>query len=354
MSAAFVVTPTLPHKIKRIFQDTPLLLVVIEVCGSQTLISVFVLRLRSQTSYYPNVRNASHFCAQLFFMAGDDLEDGLAYDYDLGVEDGVEVQDETEQTLAVPLSPADSPNPKKRKASLKLQEKKKLKMAMDIDHKKNLSRESAPEAIADYINDFIRKRNPDLSALELAELYFKKTDFRSTADFADARTLANLALFVAARFGNMLPSSTPGKKNTKKLKKSKKDKKNQNNTSESDQPTAERKFIAVLSMSALRACDVHRALREIPGSSLKLINKNKLNVDLKLVASTWSRVLCCTPGRLTKVLGDEALALKAEEIKIILMDNTYLDQKMQNIWDIKETLEALRLLTQAGAKVYLY
>lgn len=287
-------------------------------------------------------------------MAGDDLEDGLAYEYDLAHDDGVEVAPDTPESPAPQLSAPESPNPKKRKASLKLQEKKKLKMAMDMDHKKNLSRESAPEAIADYINDSIRKHNPDLSALELAELYFKKTDFRSTADFADARTLANLALFVSARFGNMLPSTTPGKKNAKKLKKAKKDKKNGWNDKPHDDQGAERKFIAVLSMSALRACDVHRALRDIPGSSLKLINKNKLNVDLKLVASTWSRVLCCTPGRLTKVLGDEALVLKADEIKIILMDNSYLDQKMQNIWDIKETLDALRLLTQAGAKVYLY
>lgn len=300
-------------------------------------------------------------CTTFLYMAGDDLDDGLAYDYDLALDDGVTVDDAALDSdspeAAAPKVTPETPNPKKRKTSLKLQEKKKLKMAMDMDHKKNLSRESAPEAIADYINDAIRKRNPDLSALELAELYFKKTDFRSTADFADARTLANLAQFVSVRFGNMLPSSTPGKKNTKaakKLKKAKKDKKPWADQPDADQPPAERKFIAVLSMSALRACDVHRALTDLPGSSLKLINKNKLNVDLKLVASTWSRVLCCTPGRLAKVLADDALVLKADEIKIILMDNTYLDQKMQNIWDIKETLEALRLLTQAGAKVYLY
>lgn len=287
-------------------------------------------------------------------MAGDDLEDGLAYDFDVEVDDVAADVPLLPREPTLDEPPVQSPNPKKRKASLKLQEKKKLKMAMDMDHKKNLSRESAPEAIADYINDAIRKRNPDLSALELAELYFKKSDFRSTADFSEGRTLENLAQFLSGRFGNMLPASTPGKKNAKTGKKLKKDKKNANHAPAQPDAAAERKFIAVLSMSALRACDVHRSLRDLPGSSLKLINKNKLNVDLKLVASTWSRVLCCTPGRLVKVLGDEALALQAKEIKIILMDNSYLDQKMQNIWDIKETLDALRLLTQAGAKVYLY
>lgn len=295
-------------------------------------------------------------------MAGDDLEDGLEYYLSDGPEGGSEAFDseteieqgeskeesvEAESTKVADSTSADAAkNPKKRKANLKLHEKKKLKMSMDIEQKKNLSKESASEAIADYINDSIRRKNPDLSALELAELYFKKTDFRSTADFAHPRTLENLSKFILDRFANMLPSSTPGKKNIKK------NKKKQKQEVESDQ--AERKFIAILSMSAIRACDVHRALREIPGSSLKLINKNKLHVDLKLVASTWSRVLCCTPGRLLKVLNDEELTLKSDEIKIVLMDNSYLDQKMQNIWDIKETNETLKHLTDAGCKVYLY
>ncbi|SGZ47140.1 CIC11C00000003938 [Sungouiella intermedia] len=286
---------------------------------------------------------------------GDDLDDGLAYDVELSNDEGVDVESDSQFQNGADLSGdehEDEENPKKRKKTDKLKEKKKLRMDMDMEHKKNLSKETSAEAIADFVNDNIRKKNPDLSALELAAKYLKKTDFRSSAEFEEPRTLDNFSKFIEARFKNMLPSSTPGKKNTNKGKKKKEKKKHE----EAKEPTGneERKFIAILSMSAIRACDVHRALRDIPGSSLKLINKNKLHVDLKLVKSTWSRVLCCTPGRLLKVLGDEEQPLKKDEIKIVLIDNTYLDQKLQNVWDIKETTETLKELTEAGSKIYLY
>lgn len=168
------------------------------------------------------------------------------------------------------------------------------------------------------------------------------------------RTLDNLSKFINGRFGNMLPSSTPGKKNTKNKKNKKGKEKVDTGNENGKAPQDERKFIAIMSMSAIRACDVHRALREIPGSSLKLINKNKLHVDLKLVQSTWSRVLCCTPGRLAKVLNAEELSLLKDEIKIVLLDNSYLDQKLQNIWHIPETTQVLKDLAESGAKIYLY
>lgn len=285
---------------------------------------------------------------------GDDLDDGLAYDVDLSNNEGVDLESD-DQVIALDLSDDENEaeeNPKKRKKNEKLKEKKKLRMDMDMEYKKNLSKETSTEAIADFVNDNIRKKNPDLSALELAAQYLKKTDFRSSAEFEEARTLDNFSKFIEGRFKNMLPSSTPGKKNKNKNKK-KKDKKKQEERQEQNGDD-ERKFIAILSMSAIRACDVHRALREIPGSSLKLINKNKLHVDLKLIKSTWSRVLCCTPGRLLKVLADGEQPLKMDEIKIVILDNSYLDQKMQNVWDIKETTETLKQLTEAGSKIYLY
>ncbi|RCK56219.1 Protein CMS1 [Candida viswanathii] len=140
-----------------------------------------------------------------------------------------------------------------------------------------LSLEENTEVISEYINGKIRRRNPNLSALELTGLYFNKNEIRSTSDFKDTRNLDNLAKFVTARFKNM--------------------------------------------------------------SSIKLINKNKLHVDLKLVKSTRSRVLCCTPGRLVKVLNSEDSELSKDEIKIVIVDNSYLDTKKQNIWDIQETLK---------------
>lgn len=302
--------------------------------------------------------------------AGDDLDDGLAYEMgpmvDSDADDvaiasddaGYELGDEVGDEAPDPNSKS-SKNDRKRQAPLtKFQEKKKMKMQMDVDRKKNISLETSVDAIADYINEGLRRKNSDLSALELAEKYFKKTDFRSTSEFSSPRTIDNLPKFILGKFKNMLPTSTPGKKNTNKEKNSKKNfktKKGTNSDGESlVQPEGERKFIAILSMSALRACDIHRALNELPGSSLKLINKNKIDVDLKLVKSTWSRVLCCTPGRLQKVLETEDLPLKKEEIKIVIVDNSHLDQKMQNVFNINETCPTLKELTSCGAKIYMY
>lgn len=288
-------------------------------------------------------------------MAGDDLDDGLVYDASLSDDEKVLLSDEVPESDEETKEEADEVvgEGKKRKRNSIFQEKKKMKMEADVQKKKDLSKESSVDVIADHINGLIRRKNADLSALELAEKYFKKADFRSTSDLDDSRTLDNLQKFISTRFSNMLPGKTPGKKN-----KSKKSKKNADKAAEvkaaENGEAEDRKFVAIVSMSAIRACDVHRALRDIPGASLKLINKNKLNVDLKLVKSTWSRVLCCTPGRLQKVLNNEDPVLKKSEIKIVIVDNSYLDQKMQNVWNIAETTDTLKELTESGSKIYLY
>lgn len=294
---------------------------------------------------------------------GDDLDDGLEYNVEFSSGEEInpdsELEDDnnaSDEESKKAKTESEANNGKKRKAKTsKLQEKKKVKMEMDIAQKKNLSKESSTDVIADFINNKISQKNPNLSTLELSELYFNKTDFRSTSEFdEEKRSLDNLTKFILGRFKNMLPSHDKKNKKNKNKKNKKEDKSHESSTNDKDE-AEERKFIAIVSMSALRACDIHRATREISGSSLKLINKNKLDVDLKLVKTTRSRILCCTPGRLLKVLNSEDLELNKDEIKIIIVDNSYLDQKQQNIWDIKETPEALSILTkEGGSKIYLY
>ncbi|KAK6456780.1 uncharacterized protein RJT20DRAFT_1367 [Scheffersomyces xylosifermentans] len=299
---------------------------------------------------------------------GDDLGDGLEYEVDFSEPENGAVyvgsadfdsdeysninEDDNEERPKVAKTEAITSKKRKAKSS-KLQDKKRLKMEMDIEQKKNLSKESSTEVIADYINTKIRQKNGDLSALELSELYFNKSDIRSTAELIEnERNLENLPKFIETRFKNMLPSSSKKSKNSKKNAKGKPEiaPKSAHSTTDSE----DRKFIAIISMSALRACDVHRATKDLPGSSLKVINKNKIEVDLKLLKTTTSRVLCCTPGRILKVLNNEESVLTKEEIKIVIVDNSYLDVKSQNIWDIKETTEALKALTKEGCKFYLY
>ena len=60
--------------------------------------------------------------------------------------------------------------------------------------------EENPEIIAEFINNKIRRKNPNLSALELTELYFNKSEIRSTSDFKDTRNLDNLSKYINSRF----------------------------------------------------------------------------------------------------------------------------------------------------------
>lgn len=294
-------------------------------------------------------------------MAGDDLEDGLEYEFDTepgtvsvapDADDEIEIFGQEESSTSKPKSSdktdynatenEDTKKSKKRKQkNTLLAEKKRMKMEMDMELKRTISKELSTEVIADYINGRIAQKNRNLSSLELSELYLPKECFRSSSDFdkdETPRNLDNLSKFITNRFQNMLPS---------KLKHSKA-------TKAKDTTEKERKFIAIVSMSAIRACDVHRATRSLSGSSLKIINKNKLKADLDIIQNTKSRVLCCTPGRLSKVLDAENLPLHWEEIKIIIVDNSYLDVKCQNVWDINETPKVLKRLVNAGSKIYFY
>jgi protein CMS1 len=275
--------------------------------------------------------------SEVISTAPDELDDGLEYEVDLvsdneanpvfdgeieGLEgdDNVDLEDKTS---------------KKRSKNSSFREKKRMKMELDMKKKKDLSLEESTEIISDYLNNKIRKNYPDLSALELTEKYFTKSEIRSTFDFEDPRTLDNLSKFIENKFKNMLP--------TKKML-SKKGTEN----------GEEKKFIAIISMSAIRACDTHRATKELGGGSIKLINKNKLDADLKIVGSTHSRILCCTPSRLIKVLDHPDLRLTKDQIKIIIVDNSYLDTKQQNIWDVDHSAQLLKELTKSGSKLYLY
>ncbi|KAI5958051.1 hypothetical protein KGF57_002859 [Candida theae] len=296
---------------------------------------------------------------------GDDLDDGLEYDVQYSDAEGDLVTSQPSTTENVsqdePTKADDESNPHKRKRqSSNLKEKKKMKMELDTQQKKNISFEESPEVIAEFINSKISRKHTKLSALELSELYFTKSDIRSTSEFTKPRTLDNLSEYINQRFKNMLPGKQQDKPNKNKNKSKNKNKNKKGGEARKDtdgevhKSEESRKFIAIVSMSAIRACDVHRATKDLNGSSLKLINKNKLDVDLKLVKSTRSRVLCCTPGRLQKVLNSSESQLQKDEVKIILVDNSYLDQKKQNIWDIKETFEVLKDLTKQGSKIYLY
>lgn len=258
--------------------------------------------------------------------AADDLDDGLAYDVEFSdspLSDSETVDNKVlpEKTDAV----TGSSSKKRKKNQGGLKDKKRTKMEQDIDRKRNLAKQDV-ETISEYLNDKIRRKYSDLSALELAEKYFSKNDVRLTQDFNDERNLTNLELFITSRFKNMLLPKQDD----------------------------EVKYIAILLLLAIRACDTHRATKDLKNGLVKLITKNKLSADISVMLKTRSRVLCLTPARILKVLELDELSVSKDNVKIVIIDNSYLDKKQQNIWDLAEALDAVKELTSAGAKLYFY
>ena len=106
-------------------------------------------------------------------------------------------------------------------------------------------------------------------------------------------------------------------------------------------------------MSAIRACDVHRATRSMEAGSMKLISKNRLKDDIKNLKSSRCRILAGTPGRIKRILEVEKSPLKGTEIKAVICD-CYLDSKLQNLWDTPDTIRTLRKIIDGNKDVRIY
>lgn len=115
-------------------------------------------------------------------------------------------------------------------------------------------------------------------------------------------------------------------------------KKNNNNANKS------KKFVLVLSQSAIRVCDVTRLFKDhektIPFGAIKLIKKNKLSYDEKALKSSPSNLLVGTVGRVAKLI--ESKMLDPKTISAIVVESTFLDDKLQNVWDSKDAVPFLK------------
>lgn len=288
---------------------------------------------------------------------GDDLDDGLEYSYssenesqgevvleetDIAahlngdIEEEKEPAEEVKQHQTEAKEEPEKQGKKRKRANEKLKDKKKQRMELEIEAKLNLST-SQTDKIAEFFDSKIAAKNPDLSPLELSELYIPKSTFKYSGYWKEPRNLDGLQKFLEINFKKYIPDKAS-------LGKKKKNK----------EPEENRKFVLILSLSAIRVCDVHRATKEIAGSSVKLILKNKLADDMKLLKSTRSRVLASTPARIAKILATEGCPLKVEEIKQIILDSSYLDPKKKSLLDAEELLTNLKDLAKGGAKIHLY
>ncbi|CAI4045692.1 Cms1p SKDI_12G0590 [Saccharomyces kudriavzevii IFO 1802] len=286
----------------------------------------------------------------------DDLDDGLAYDFDSEHEGVVDADDNVNSSLSPglkkrPMEDDDNDADEKReersledesgrpisKRQKKLQKKSKL-----IEKKKEESRytvsqrksipTSSPEKVMEYLTTLIREKNPDLSALELEELYFKKKDFLSTEQFDAERKLINFPAF-------MQKFSVAPKK-------------------------------IVLSMSNIRVADVYRSLNG-GRNCVKLFSKNKLKDDIATVErllddgskksknKTDSFYFVATPTRMQKIIETTDLLFQGKEKLDILLDASYLDAKDNTILSFENSdvlCQVLKIFLnkKSSVKILLY
>ncbi|CAI4034943.1 hypothetical protein SMKI_12G0800 [Saccharomyces mikatae IFO 1815] len=284
----------------------------------------------------------------------DDLNDGLAYDFDSEQEAVLDAQigssssqtsqkrpleddvDETDGKKAERSSEDESKRlmskrQKKLQKKSKLIEKKKEESQYTVSQRKAIPT-SSPEKVVDYLTTLIREKNPDLSVLELEELYFKKNDFLSTEKFDVERKLTNFPAFIQ-KF-----SVAPKK--------------------------------IVFSMSNIRVADVYRSLNG-GKNCVKLFSKNKLKDDIltldrllgdgsrKSKNSKDSLYFIATPTRMQKLIEETDLLFQGKEKLDIILDASYLDPKDNTILSFENAIVLFQVLKtflnkKSSVKVLLY
>ncbi|CCC66702.1 hypothetical protein NCAS_0A01440 [Naumovozyma castellii] len=295
----------------------------------------------------------------------DDLDDGLLYEYDDAVDaepieeteedqlndrkrplenEGVATQENTsiEERGDDNVDESHLSKRQKKLKNSKLHQKKKEQVEYQINQRKSIPKASS-EAIVEYLATLIREKNPDLSALELNELYFKKTDFISTEKFNVDRNLVNFPQFLL-QFSKA-PKSV------------------------------------ILSMSNIRVADVYRSV-EGNNNAIKLFAKNKLKDDLQSVEDILGdkkskgegkdkkkkkgsmrynnlKYFISTPTRMKSLLESTDAFFQGKDKLDIILDASYLDPKNNSLLSSDNTIvlcEILKLILEkkSSVKILLY
>ncbi|GMM31507.1 hypothetical protein DAMA08_042520 [Martiniozyma asiatica (nom. inval.)] len=241
-------------------------------------------------------------------------------------------------------------------------QKKQERIDLEKEEKTSLATQT-PEIAAQKLAVKIRELYPNATPFELDKLYIPKANIYSTEEFLEEHKLENLEEFIKYYFKELIPSITEYKKLRNRVKKmdtklkfaKKSSKFKIGDEAKYHVKIPDRKFLMVFSPSAIRACDVHRATRDLEGGSIKLIHKNRVPDDLKKLKTTWSRILCGTPGRLDLLLRFQQGEIKASEIDTIIVD-MFMDDKLRTLFEYTETFDIISKLIEQNPslKVVLY
>ncbi|CAI6336876.1 unnamed protein product [Periconia digitata] len=216
---------------------------------------------------------------------------------------------------------------KKALKKAKRKEKKKQKMKSinedDLDVELGVNRafeRMDSQLLADYINSRTRLYGKDLSSVELEELFVPSRTIKDTSSWSEPRKSDSLSAFL--------------KKQCKKLEPT------------PDKPKGAPHTI-VVTASGIRAADVVRSLKTgLPKAGIKDPNVAKLFAKHMKIAEQIQQLKkhkidygVGTPDRLSALLDQDALS--TANLKRVVVDASYIDQKKRGILDMKELHEPL-------------
>ncbi|KAK0633623.1 U3-containing 90S pre-ribosomal complex subunit-domain containing protein [Immersiella caudata] len=225
---------------------------------------------------------------------------------------------------------------KKRKAGDDGAPKKKRKRQVreddaDLDAEAGLNRSFErmdSQLIADHIAQKTTRHGTDLSPVELADLYVSANHIKDTTSWEKPRSLENLPEFLEAFSEDPKKLEVAPRKNGSP-------------------------HTLVVAGAGLRAADLVRSLRKFQkkGNTVgKLFAKHfKVEEQVSFLQKSKTGISVGTPQRLSDLIENGALNL--DNLKRIVVDASYIDQKKRNIMDMRETMMPLvHLLTKRELK----
>lgn len=175
-----------------------------------------------------------------------------------------------------------------------------------------------PSLLADHFAKSIKKHFPDSSSLEMEDLYLPTKAFRDTSGFDKPRIVRNLSGFLE----NAIDKGKDGLVHCEK---------------------GAGPHTLVVTSSGIRTADLARVLRVFNSTEsqvAKLIAKHmKLKDNVKHMKKNQVGIAISTPMRLRDLI--DADALKLEDVKRIVVDGAYKDEKRRSIFEIKELFRPL-------------
>ncbi|KAF2838998.1 hypothetical protein M501DRAFT_1003532 [Patellaria atrata CBS 101060] len=167
--------------------------------------------------------------------------------------------------------------------------------------------------ISEHLVHQTKRFNPDLTPVELEDRYISERAIMDTSRWEKTRDLKSLPIFMEYLLGKDLKSVSKSTGTPHTL---------------------------IVASAGLRAADLTRAVRKFQTKEahiIKLFAKHiKLQEAIENCQKTKTNIGVGTPQRISELLDDGAL--KADELRTIIIDASYIDQKKRGILDMRETL----------------